>query len=94
MDYPPPQRNTQIPLVLLMRIIEHLEYLDVSECDQHFQDNHHEIMEALIAKEKKLFLRNNYSKIIYAKTEDERHKARVNYLLDKSNLYGYPPSRK
>jgi hypothetical protein len=87
-------QNVQIPMILLFRIIEHLDSLDIYEYDQHFQDNHREIMNDLYNKEKKVFLRIAYSEMIYANSEDGKHTALINYLTKKSEIYGYPLSRR
>ena len=86
--------NVQIPLILFIRIIELLEYVDVSQYDQCIQDDYYVVMNALNVKFKKLSLRISYSKMLHSTDVLKRHEALIDYLTDKSELYGYPPARK
>jgi len=80
------QRNIQIPLVLFKKIIELLEYWDVSGYDLTIQSEHHAVLCALRTKQSSLDLRKAYSQIIYAKDEDQRDEARMRYLRQKHYL--------
>jgi hypothetical protein len=87
-------RNVQIPLTLFLRIIELLEYIDVSQYDQCIQDDYLVVKNALNLKFKKLGLRVTYSKMLDSTDVLKRHDALIDYLIDKKELYGYPPLHK
>ena len=77
--------NVLIPLTLLRRVIDLLEYWDISE--------HHSlryefcfVLRELKVKIQKFELRETYSKIISAGNEDARHNARIEYLRQRCCL--------
>jgi uncharacterized tellurite resistance protein B-like protein len=76
-------KSAMIPLPLIDRIIDLLEYLDVSKYDIVVQHEYSDILAALETKKRRLELRDNYAKIIYADNEDDRHEARIRYLREK-----------
>jgi len=71
---------------LLGRIVELLEYWDVSKYDRVIQDDYCDVMRALMVKMQKIELRDAYAKIINAKSADARDWARIEYLRLKNNL--------
>ena len=71
---------------LLGRIVELLEYWDVSKYDRVIQDDYCDVMRALMVKMQKIELRDAYANIINAKSTDARDWARIEYLRLKSNL--------
>ena len=76
-------KNVKIPLELLNRTIELLQCWDVSEYVPPIRDDYDDVLWALMAKKQSIELRDAYSKIIYADSEDERHEARMEYLQQK-----------
>jgi hypothetical protein len=79
-------KNIMIPLTLLGRIVELLEYWDVSKYDRVIQDDYCDVMRVLMVKMQKIELRNAYTNIINAKNTDDRDWARTQYLQLKSQL--------
>jgi hypothetical protein len=79
-------KNVLIPLPLMHRIVQLLEYWDVSNYDAAIQLEHYDILKYLNVKKRKLDLRDDYANIIRAKNEDSRHEARVRYLQNKAFL--------
>ena len=79
-------RNVLIPLALLTRIIELLEYWDVSVYDRVIRDDYNDIMYELDVKLQKIQLREAYTNIILANDEDARHSARIDYLRRKTQI--------
>jgi hypothetical protein len=75
-----------IPIPLLKRVIELLEYWDVSKYDRSIQSDYDDVLRALNVKVQKLDLRNAYARIISANNQDDRDDARINYLWRKSLL--------
>jgi hypothetical protein len=76
-----------ISVTLFKRILELLDYWDVSKYDRFIQDDYADILRELNLKMSKLVLRDAYSKIIRAKDERERHSARIQYLFLKNHTY-------
>ena len=79
-------KNILIPMDLLSRIVELLEYLDVSNYDRVIQDDYCDVLRALMVKMQKIELRDAYSNIINAKNTYDRDWARIEYLRLKSQL--------
>ena len=78
-------KNVLIPLTLFMRLIELLEYWDIPEHhDLRFE--YCDVLWELKVKIQKLELREAYSKIISADSEDSRHDARIEYLRQRHCL--------
>ena len=73
-------RNITIPFSLFTRIIELLEYWNIPEdCSYHRQECD-SILYELSKKKQRIELRDAYARIAYAKNEDERFDARMQYL--------------
>jgi len=79
-------KSVMIPIALVKRIIELLGYWDTSKCDRFIRDERCEILHALDVKLQKLDLRDAYSKIVAADSEDGRHDARISYLWQKTRI--------
>jgi len=79
-------KNVLIPLTLLGRIRELLDYWDISKYDRSVRDDYHCIMRELDVKMQKLQLREAYTKIIHAKGEDARLAARMEYLWQRNQI--------
>ena len=79
-------KNILIPMPLLGRIVELLEYWDVSKYDRVIQDDYCDILRELMVKMQKIELRDAYASIIKAKDTDERDWARIEFLRLKRQL--------
>jgi len=79
-------KSVLIPVSLVRRIIELLEYWDLSNYDRSVCDDYWDVLRDLNVKLQKLVVRDAYSKIISASNEDDRDDARINYLWQKSRL--------
>ena len=79
-------KNIMIPLPLLGRIVELLEYWDVSKYDRVIQDDYCDVLRELMVKMQKIELRDAYANIINAKNSDDRDWARIHYLQLKRQL--------
>ena len=79
-------KNVLVPLLLLKRIIELLEYIDVSNYDLVIRDDYADILWELKVKIQKLELRETYANILQANEEDARFAARMEYLWQKKRL--------
>jgi len=79
-------KSILIPVSLVKEIIELLGYWDISKYDRAIRDSRWDILQALNVKMQKLELRNAYSKMVAADSEDRRHDARMEYLWHKSRL--------
>ena len=79
-------KNVKIPMELFSRIIDVLDYNDVSGYDPVFRYDCECVVDALVKKKQSLELREAYAKIVYAKDDDDRFGARMNYLQQKRNL--------
>ena len=79
-------KNVLLPLLLLKRIIELLEYIDVSNYDIAIRDDYTDILWELKVKIQKLELREAYANIVQASDEDARFAARMEYLWQKNRL--------
>jgi hypothetical protein len=76
-------KNVMIPMELLQKIIYVLEHFDMDTYDQALKIDYDSVLFALYKKNESLSLRDSYAKIIYAKDEDSRHFARMQYLQQK-----------
>ena len=81
-------KNVLIPMALLGRIVELLEYWDVSNCDRIIQDDYCDVLRGLMLKMQKIELRDAYADIIRAKDPDARDWARIKYLQLKRQVGG------
>jgi hypothetical protein len=80
-------KNVLIPLSILDRTIDLLIRLDVySSDDHHLRCDYHDVLDYLVWKKQKLDLRDAYSKLVSATSQDERHEARLQYLMRKRAL--------
>lgn len=77
------EKNVQIPLSLLDQTIDFFEDLDVSDFSKQTRALYDDIFSAFIEKKMRICLRDSYSKIINANTDNERNHARVEYLINK-----------
>ena len=78
--------NIIIPLPLLVRLVELLEYWNLSGYDYTIRDEYYCVLRELKVKMQKIKLRDAYAKIIAAKDPDARDSARVDYLRLKSQV--------
>ena len=74
------RENVLIPLSLLDRLIDLLEYWNIREYDPSIRDDYYDILATLQVKKQKLELRDAYAKIIQADNPDDQHEARMRYL--------------
>jgi hypothetical protein len=79
-------KNIMIPLAIVNRLIDLLKYWDVSNYDAVIQLEHWELLKHLRYKQRKLELRDSYSKIIRADNQPDSDNARIDYLEYKSWL--------
>lgn len=75
--------NVNIPFSLLKKTIELLEYWDLDNYDLSVRQDYDEVLIALLKKVLSVEIRAAYSKIVYAKSDDERDEARIEYLRQK-----------
>jgi hypothetical protein len=73
-------KNITIPFSLFTRIIEFLEFIDVPEYSSNHRQEYDSILYALLKKKQSIELRDAYARIAYAKNDDERFDARMQYL--------------
>jgi hypothetical protein len=78
--------NVQIPLSLFNQTIDLLVCIDVGEYDAVIFCYYQTVLSAFLRKRQSLDLRKSYAKIIFAKDEDERFDARINYLCEKRHF--------
>jgi len=76
-------KNVQIPLDIFKKLIEFLEYWDVSQLDPGIHNDYTIMLTALHKKRDSLDLRDSYAKIIHADDDDKRFSARMDYLQHK-----------
>jgi len=75
--------NVKIPLLLLTKIIDLLDYWEIDGYDPIVQNDFDLVYRALQKKQQNLELRDAYAKIVHASNEDTRHAARIQYLQQK-----------
>jgi len=78
--------NVKIPVILLLETINLLESIDFDAYDYATKEDLEHILFSLRKKKEALALREAYSKIVYAKDDDSRHSARMQYLQQKREL--------
>jgi len=78
--------NVKIPLSLLDKTIDLLEWIDVNNFGSSFSALHDYVLSAFRIKKQKLDLRQSYAKIIFADNDDDRFDARMDYLQKKRNI--------
>jgi len=76
-------KNITIPRSLLYRLVDLLEYWNISEYCQAVQEDYYDLLFALTKKKQSLELHDAYSRIVYAIDDDARQAARMNYLQQK-----------
>ena len=76
-------KDVKIPLSLFSQIISLLEYWNLDGYDRAIVDDYDFVVSALLKKRQSLELRETYSKIIFAKDDDTRFEARMQYLQQK-----------
>jgi hypothetical protein len=79
-------QNVKIPLSLLNRAIEVLEYFNISEYHPPFTMMYDDVLSDLRKKKQSIHLRKAYAKIIFAENEDARFDARMKYLQEKQSI--------
>lgn len=84
-------KNVMIPLFLLEQILELLDQWDVSESELQLRCDYHSVLDQLIWKTQKIKLREAYTKILSADSQDDRDWARIQYLRQKRLLEFYDP---
>lgn len=60
-----------------------MECCDITECNDELQKLYRSIFSALIDKQESMDLRNAYSKVVFAKDDEQRKAARTAYLEQK-----------
>ena len=75
-----------IPMPLLVRLVELLEYWNLSGYDYAVKDEYCDVLRELKVKIQKIELRDAYAKIITAKDPDARDWARIDYLRLKNQV--------
>jgi hypothetical protein len=80
--------NVKIPLSLLNRTIEVMEYIDVSEYHPPFTMMFDDVLSSLRKKKRSLDLRRYYADILCADGDNERFNARMKYLLERRRIQG------
>jgi len=78
--------NVKIPLPLLDKTIELLEWIDIIDYEPSFSVLHDYVLSAFKIKKQKLDLRQTYANIIFADNDDERFDARMSYLQEKRKI--------
>lgn len=73
-------KNILFPLEMLLRIADLLGYWDVSSYDYAIQCDYDLVLDAIMLKLQAAEVRKAYAKLIYAKDEDSRFFARIEYL--------------
>ena len=76
-------KDVKIPLSLLSQTIYLLEHLNMDGYDPSILCDYDNVYMAFLKKRQSLELREAYSKIIFAKDEDTRSEARMQYLQQK-----------
>ena len=88
------EKQVLIPCSVFQDLIELLNWLSSAIDDSLFNldfEMEHKLLHSLQAlheKNEKAQLRKTYTKMIVANTEDERHFARMDYLIQKRSAYG------
>lgn len=80
------RENVKIPLSLLNQTIDLLENIDISRYQHPIPTEYENILCDLHKKKQSLALRQTYAKVIFARDEDKRFDARMQYLQEKRNI--------
>ena len=86
-------KNVLIPVELLIRIFELLRLFDVSSYDDFIKNEHNDVQYTIQSKLQALHLRKAYSQLLFAKDEDERFFARLEYMNLRSVYKKHPSSQ-
>jgi len=78
--------NIKIPLTLFKQIIDLLECLTQADFEPAIRADFDNVYYTLLKKRHSLELRKAYSKIIFAKDDDARIDARIDYLRQKRDI--------
>jgi hypothetical protein len=78
--------SVKIPLPLLKSLVDLLEYWDTSLFERSVREDHWNALWTLKLKMLKLDLRDAYARIVKAPNDDDRHKARSEYLQLKNQF--------
>ena len=73
-------RNVQIPSQLFDDVMSFFEYLNISDYNFPRIFNYHGILAELRKKQHSINMRTTYSRIVYAKNEEQRDSAYADYL--------------
>ena len=73
-------QNVQIPLALFSNIISFFEYLDIINYSAPSTYKYDEMLMELREKQHSINLRTVYTRMIYAKDDDQKDSARSDYL--------------
>ena len=76
-------KNVTIPLTLFNNIIDCLDCWNMSDYDPLLRPLFADVLFALSKKKQSIELRDAYAKIINADNDEERHGARMRYLMKK-----------
>ena len=82
-------KNVLIPRAYLEKIVEMLDYADVSRFPNFY--DYIDVIRGLKLKMQKLEIRDTYAKVIQANDPDSMHDARIEYLWRKSQLGNFVP---
>lgn len=82
-------KNVKISELLFKKTIDFLDQLNLGGIYVELQDEFNDIYSEFIKKEQSLELRKDYAKIVYAKDDDSRFNARMQYLKNKRNIETY-----
>jgi len=80
--------NVKIPVTLLNDVVSVFETLSCSDYTPDFRNYFDNVFSALQHKKETMALREIYSKIVYAKDDDERFEARLKYLQERQRIKG------
>lgn len=84
-------KNVQIPYAVFSKTIDFLDLIDISEYNQHIQEEYFDVIFALAAKQRSIELRDAYSRLASAENDDDRHEARMRYLFERGPKTRTPP---
>ena len=82
-------KNVKISESLFKKTINFLEQLRLGGIYVELQDEFNDIYGEFLKKEQSLELRKDYAKIVYAKDDDSRFDARMQYLRNKRDIETY-----
>ena len=84
--------NVKIPMTLFRQTFELLDYIYMSRCEKFLDTDMCALLDlvlsAFLKKQLSISAHNDYSKLVKAETDDDRLRARVNYLKNKFYIQG------